>query len=209
MIGPSSSHTAAAVRIGLITRALLGEPVASARILLHGSFAHTGKGHGTDKALVAGLLGYDTADDRIRDALKIAEQAGMDVKFSMVDLGDDYHVNTARLTVTGESGLVFSVTASSVGGGNINVVEINGLPIQLSGEEYTLVTIHMDRPGVVAKATSILSENNVNISSMTVSRVEKGGMAAMAIAMDHQLPPGALDELREMAETVRVIPPIY
>lgn len=96
-----------------------------------------------------------------------------------------------------------------MGGGNINVVEINGLPIQLSGEEHTLVTIHMDRPGVVAKATSILSENNVNISNMTVSRVEKGGMAAMAIAMDHQLPPGALDELREMAETVRVIPPIY
>jgi L-serine dehydratase len=209
MIGPSSSHTAAAVRIGLISRAILGEPVTSAIIQLHGSYALTGKGHGTDKALIAGLLGFDAADERIRDALTLAEEQGTKVEFHKVDLGDDYHPNTVRLLIAGESGAHFEITAISVGGGNISVVELNRLHIQLSGEYHTLISIHNDRPGIVAKATALIAQNKVNISTMNVSRQRRGGLAAMAVEMDQPLPPEAVQELENEAQIVRIIPPIY
>jgi L-serine dehydratase len=209
MIGPSSSHTAAAVRIGQISRALLGEAVTNAVIQLHGSYALTGKGHGSDKALVAGLLGFDVADERIRDALKYAKEAGMTVKFRNVDLGDEYHPNTVRLLIEGTKGSHFEITAVSVGGGNISVSEINGLPIQLSGEYHTLITIHKDQPGIVARATAVIANHKVNISTMNVSRQRRGGLAAMAIEMDQPLPPEALQELEDRAQIVRLIPPIY
>ncbi len=209
MIGPSSSHTAAAVRIGQISRALLGEAVTKAVIQLHGSYALTGKGHGSDKALVAGLLGFDVADERIRDAFKYAEEAGMTVKFRNVDLGDEYHPNTVRLLIEGKSGAHFEITAVSVGGGNISISEINGLPIQLSGEYHTLITIHKDQPGIVARATAVIANHKVNISTMNVARQRRGGLAAMAIEMDQPLPPEALRELEDRAQIVRLIPPIY
>ncbi len=209
MIGPSSSHTAAAVRIGQITGALIGEKVEEARIQLHGSFASTGTGHGTDKALAAGLLGYKPDDPRIRGALMTAENEGIKITFEKIDLGDDYHPNTVRLTVKGVEGTEFTVTASSLGGGTISVVEINGLTLELSGENDTLVTIHDDRPGVVAQVTSIIAEHEVNISTMNVSRQKRGGKAVMAIELDHGLPEHAVTELEKVVETVRVIPPIY
>ena len=209
MIGPSSSHTAAAVRMGQITSALLKKPVKKAVVSLHGSFASTGKGHGTDKAIAAGLLGFDPADERIKNALKIAEEEGMDIQFRIVDLGDDYHPNTSRLEVEDEYRNSLVVTASSLGGGTISVVEINGLEIELSGEYDTLITIHRDKPGIVAKATTIIAEYDVNISSMKVTRERRGGQAIMAVEMDHSLPPEAIEKLEKIADTVRVIPPIY
>ena len=209
MIGPSSSHTAAAVRIGLISRAILGEPVTSALIQLHGSYALTGKGHGTDKALIAGLLGFDAADERIRDALTLAKKQGIKVEFHKVDLGDDYHPNTVRVLIAGETGAHFEITAISVGGGNISLVELNGLPIELSGEYHTLISIHNDRPGIVAKATALIALHKVNISTMNVSRQRRGGLAAMAVEMDQPLPPEAIQELENEAQIVRIIPPIY
>ena len=209
MIGPSSSHTAAAVRIGQITRSLMENPVKRAVVKFHGSFASTGRGHGTDKAIAAGLLGFDPADERIRDALEIAGKQDMDIVFENVDLGDDYHPNTARLEVQDALGNRIVVTASSLGGGTISVVEINGLKIELSGEYDTLITIHKDKPGIVAKATSIIAEYNVNISSMKVTRMRRGGQAIMAVEMDHALPNEAIEKLNAIADTVRVIPPIY
>ena len=209
MIGPSSSHTAAAVRIGLISRAILGEPVTSALVQLHGSYALTGKGHGTDKALIAGLLGFDAADERIRDALTLAQKQGIKVEFHKVDLGDDYHPNTVRLLIAGETGAHFEITAVSVGGGNISVIELNGLQIQLSGEYHTLISIHNDRPGIVAKATALIAKHRVNISTMNVSRQRRGGLAAMAVEMDQPLPPEAAQELENEAQIVRMISPIY
>lgn len=209
MIGPSSSHTAAAVRIGQISRAILGEVPTKAIIQLHGSYALTGKGHGTDKAIVAGLLGYDAADERIKDSLGFAKTKKMKVEFQKVDLGDEYHPNTVRLLVNGTSGVHFEITAISVGGGNIGVVEINGLPIRLSGEYHTLISIHSDRPGIVARATSIIAQNKVNISTMYVSRQRRGGLAAMSIELDQPLPPRAVKELENVAQIVRLIPPIY
>ncbi|MFX1575850.1 MAG: L-serine ammonia-lyase, iron-sulfur-dependent subunit beta [Promethearchaeota archaeon] len=209
MIGPSSSHTAAAVRIGQISRAILGEPVKKAIIQLHGSYALTGKGHGTDKAVIAGLMGFDAADERIKSSLELAKDKGMAVKFQKVDLGDDYHPNTIRLLIEGDSKTHFEITAISVGGGNISIVEINRLPITLSGEYHTLISIHSDRPGIVAKATAVIAKNKVNISNMHVSRQHRGGLAAMAVEMDQPLPPEALAELENEAQIVRLIPPIY
>lgn len=209
MIGPSSSHTAAAVRIGLVSRAILGEPVKKAIIQLHGSYALTGKGHGTDKAIIAGLMGFDTADERIKSSLEIAKEDGILVKFQKVDLGDEYPPNTLRLLIEGESKMHFEITAVSVGGGNISVIEINGLSIRLSGEYHTLISIHSDRPGVVAKATAVIAQNKVNISTMNVSRQHRGGLAAMAVEMDQPLPPKAITELANDAQIVRLIPPIY
>ncbi len=209
MIGPSSSHTAAAVRIGQITRSLLKTPVKKAVVKLHGSFASSGKGHGTDKAIAAGLLGFDPADKRIRDALSLAREAGMIIEFQNVDLGDDYHPNTARIEVEDEYENSLVVTASSLGGGTISVMEINGLEIELSGEYDTLITIHRDKPGVVAKATTIIAEYDVNISSMKVTRARRGGQAIMSVEMDHSLPPEAIEKLEKITDTVRVMPPIY
>ncbi len=209
MIGPSSSHTAAAVRIGKICRAILGEPVKKAIIQLHGSYALTGKGHGTDKAVVAGLLGFDAADERIKSSLQLAKDQRMAVEFQKVDLGDEYHPNTIRLLLEGKTQSRFEITAISVGGGNIGIVEINGLPIRLSGEYHTLISIHSDRPGIVAKATAVIAQNKVNISTMYVSRQRRGGLAAMAVEMDQPLPDDAVSELANEAQIVRLIPPIY
>ena len=209
MIGPSSSHTAAAVRIGQISLAIMGESVVEAIIQLHGSYALTGKGHGTDKAIIGGLLGYDAADERIKESFAIAKERGMKVKFQKVDLGEDYHPNTLRLLLAGLSGMHFEITAVSVGGGNISIIEINGLPIQLSGEYHTLITIHNDRPGIVAKASALIAQSKVNISTMHVSRQRRGGLAAMAVEMDQPLPSNVIHELKDQAQIVRIIPPIY
>jgi L-serine dehydratase len=209
MLGPSSSHTAGAVYIGRMGRALLGELPVQALIQLHGSFALTGKGHGTDKAIVAGLLGFNPDDERIPRALELAKEAGMLVKFRKVDLGEDYHPNTARLLLEDSKGTRLEITASSVGGGNISVDQLNGLPVRLSGEAHTLVTIHKDQPGVVAKTTALLAKHGVNISTMNVSREQRGGFAAMAIEMDQPLPPEALRELEPWVQMVRLIPPLY
>jgi L-serine dehydratase len=209
MIGPSSSHTAAATRIGKIIRELVGEPIKEAHILLHGSFASTGIGHGTDKALVAGLMGFDPDDERIRDAQSIASEQGMKYEFEKGDLGDEYHPNTTRIKAVGVNGTTFTVTASSLGGGNIAVNEINGLNLELSGEYNTLVTIHSDERGVVAKVTSIIADYDVNISSMNVSRTTRGGQAIMAVEMDQTLPEEAIKELDSVVRIARFIPPIY
>jgi L-serine dehydratase len=209
MIGPSSSHTAGAVRIGKIAGAILGEPAAKAVIYLHGSYALTGKGHGTDRAIVAGLLGYGAADERIPKACEIAKEKGILVKFRHVDLGDDYHPNTARLLLQSTKGTSFEITAISVGGGNISVIEINGLPIKLSGEYYTLITIHKDQPGIVAQASDIIAKNKVNIATANVTRQRRGGLAAMAIEMDQPLPLEAVKQLEKVAQIVRFIHPVY
>jgi len=209
MIGPSSSHTAAAARIGKIIREFVGEPIKEAHILLHGSFASTGIGHGTDKALVAGLMGFDPDDERIRDAQSIASEQGMKYELEKGDLGDEYHPNTTRIKAVGVNGTTFTVTASSLGGGNIAVNEINGLKLELSGEYNTLVTIHSDERGVVAKVTSIIADYAVNISSMNVSRTTRGGQAIMAVEMDQTLPEEAIKELDSVVRIARFIPPIY
>lgn len=187
MVGPSSSHTAGAVRIGLAARKLLGEEPAHADISLHGSFALTGHGHGTDCALVAGLLGMQPDDLRIPDSFKEAEKCGLTVKLSAVQLRN-VHPNTARLQLTGVNGRTLDVVAESIGGGRIRIVSIDGIDANFSGEHNTLIVHNQDVPGHVAAVTTALMQRHVNIASMQLYRSEQGGYAVMILECDQPIP---------------------
>ena len=189
MVGPSSSHTAGAVRIGRIARRLLSEGTpACAQIELSGSFAATGRGHGTDLALIAGLLGMQTDDERIASSFACAREAGMTFSFSHVQLRGE-HPNTAKLTLTAKSGKVLSVIASSLGGGRISVVELNGLRVRFSGDLPTLIVQNRDQPGHVSDVTSMLARKAVNIATLQLYRDHPGGNAVMIIEIDKAVPP--------------------
>ncbi len=183
MIGPSSSHTAGAVRLGSLARAVFGHEISAANIGLHGSFASTGSGHGTDLALVAGLLGMAPDDARIRDSLTLARESGLDVTFEVVDLGEA-HPNTACLTLSAPGGSTMKVRGSSLGGGDVMVTRIDDYDVEITGDLPVLAVAHIDRPGKIAAVSSILAEAGVNIASMTVSRERRGAGALMLIETD-------------------------
>jgi L-serine dehydratase len=187
MVGPSSSHTAGACRIGLLVRGLVGGTPERARIELHGSFARTGEGHGTDKALAGGLLGFRPDDERLRDALDIMEREGLDFRFEKTTLADDAHPNTVRLTVE-RAGQTATVIGSSLGAGRIRLSEIDGYPVELTGHLPTIVLVAADQPGSVARIAGILAEKQVNLATMRLTRKERGGDAFMVIECDE--PPG-------------------
>ncbi len=195
MIGPSSSHTAGAARIGRVARRLLGEPLARADIGFHGSFAKTWKGHGTDRAVIGGLLNMDVDDTRLRDSLAIAEAEGLAYTFEAVTLRDA-HPNTMVIRAVGKSGARVEVRGASVGGGTIRVDSIDGLEVAFSGEENTLIIRHTDAPGVIAQATGLIARAGVNIATMRLFRQEEGGSAIMVLELD-ELPDGTtVDALR-------------
>lgn len=183
MVGPSSSHTAGACRIGLLARALVGGTPQSARIELHGSFARTGEGHGTDKAIVGGLLGFRPDDERLRRALDIAEQEGLDYRFEKTTIAENAHPNTTRITLErGEfSGVI---VASSLGAGRILVTEIDGFPVEVTGGFHAIVLVAEDRPGSIARICGIIAEEGINLATMRVTRKERGGDAFMVLQLD-------------------------
>ena len=183
MIGPSSSHTAGAARIGLMARTLLGQPPVSAEILLHGSFAKTYKGHGTDRALVAGILGMSPDDERLRDALTIAADEGVTITFTPTEFADS-HPNTAEIHLTAADDSSASLRGASVGGGRIEIVRVNDMPVSLTGEYFTLIVIHKDAPGAIAEVTRILTHYSGNICHFDLSRKSRGGEAIMTLSMD-------------------------
>ncbi len=183
MIGPSSSHTAGACRLGELARAIFGGTPARAHILLHGSFASTGAGHGTGLALVAGLLGMHPDDARIPSAFELAQEADLVFDFAEQDLGDA-HPNTAVFILEDDTGRHMSVRGSSLGGGDVVVTRIDDYDVELTGDLPVIVVAHLDRPGEIASVTSILAETHVNIASMQVSRERKGANALMLIATD-------------------------
>ena len=176
MVGPSSSHTAGAVRIGRMARTLLGERPVKAEIGLHGSFAETGQGHGTDRALVAGLLGMKPDDLEIPRSFELAAERGMDVSFRTVQLREA-HPNTAVLTVEGKSGETLTVQAASTGGGRIRVDRLNGVEVSFTGAFNTLVVHHQE-----------LAVGGVNIANMSLCRNRRGGDVLTIIETDHKLP---------------------
>ena len=178
MVGPSSSHTAGAARIGSMGRTLLGEDVAEARIGLHGSFAETGFGHGTDRALLAGLLGMKPDDLRIPNAYQEA--------------------NTALLELTGKSGKQMTLQASSVGGGAIVVNKIDGINVSFTGEFNTLIVRNQDESGSVAAITSILSQLRINVANMSVNRHRRGGDALMVIETDQHIKRNQVEFLAQL-----------
>ena len=176
MIGPSSSHTAGAARIGRVTLALLGAPAVRADILLHGSFAKTYRGHGTDKAL-------KTDDERIRFAPELAADSGLQVRISTGEI-EGAHPNTARITLTDAAGHQASLQGSSIGGGNILITQVNGMDVLITGQYPTLIVLHRDAPGTIAAVTEVVAETGANICSFRLSRQEKGGDAVMNIELD-------------------------
>lgn len=189
MIGPSSSHTAGAARLGKMARLILGEAVQNARIKLHGSFRDTYRGHGTDRALIAGLLGYEADDDRVRDSFQYARETGMEFSFSPVMLRN-VHPNTVVFELTGVSGRVVKVTGSSIGGGAIEISEIGDYQVQLDGTYPSIVIVSLDVPGILAKVASVFSIYAINIALMKQSRHGKGsaGEDMMIFETDQQLP---------------------
>ncbi len=203
MVGPSSSHTAGAVRIGYITRKLLGEKPMQAKLLLHGSFAATGRGHGTDRALVAGLLGMKPDDERIPQSFEIAEKEKLEVSVSAVTLRN-VHPNTAVLRVKGVSGRELEVVASSLGGGRIKICRLDGIETNFSGDCPTLVVHNMDQPGHVSEVTFLLARYNVNIATMQLYRDVRGGYAVMVLECDQPIPAAPLESLSKMDGILKI-----
>jgi len=196
MVGPSSSHTAGACRIGLLARGLVDGTHEKATIELHGSFARTGEGHGTDKAIVAGLMGFRPDDERIRDALTIAEKEGLDYRFEKTKLGDDgiTHPNTARLTVSHGSQEA-QLIGSSLGAGRILISEINGFPVEVTGHFHTVVLVAEDIRGSIATIARILADAGVNIAQLKLTRKQRGGDAFIVIDLDDHPPQKIIDEI--------------
>ena len=203
MVGPSSSHTAGAVRIGLVTRHLLAQEPVSATITLHGSFSATGTGHGTQKAIIAGLLGMLQDDIRIPQSDVIADQLGFKYKFEYKTI-KDAHPNTALINVVGKNGRDIEVQASSIGGGRILINKIDGIFVNFSGEQNTLIVHNIDQPGHVAEVTSTLSHKSVNIATIQLFRDARGGYAVMVIETDQDIPIESIDWLNHLEGVIKV-----
>lgn len=209
MIGPSSSHTAGASRAGLVARRLLGEEPVCAKITLYGSFAMTYSGHGADRAIIGGLLGYRSDDTRIRDSFRHAKEQGLSFSFeiSQEDMG---HPNTARIRLTGDRGGNVDVVVRSVGGGVVNVVEINGGEVLFSAEYDTTVIFNVDKPGTIAQISAVFAKYGINIAFMRVFRKYEGKEAIMVIETDQKTDKTAVEELRRSQNILKVItiPPL-
>ncbi|MGL5439913.1 MAG: L-serine ammonia-lyase, iron-sulfur-dependent subunit beta [Filifactoraceae bacterium] len=184
MIGPSSSHTAGALRIALLARKIAGADIAKVEFVLFGSFAYTYKGHGTDKALLAGIMGFDTEDLRIRESFKIADEKGLIYKFTPDTETEVTHSNTVEIKIESSEGDKISITGKSIGGGNVVVTAIDDVEIDFTGEYQTIMVKQLDKPGVVAHITNSLSTFNINIAFMKLFRNEKGLEAYTIIEVD-------------------------
>jgi L-serine dehydratase len=199
MVGPSSSHTAGACRLGLLARCLVGGSPERARIELHGSFARTGEGHGTDKAIVGGLLGFRPDDERIREALEIAEREGLDYRFEKTTLGEEneVHPNTVRITVE-RGGRTSTMLGSSLGAGRVLVTQIDGYPVEVTGNYNTIVLVAEDIPGSVARIATILAEDEINIATLRLTRKARGGDAFMVIEVDERPDEKVREDIRAL-----------
>lgn len=201
MIGPSSSHTAGAVRIGKVVHSIFGEIPDEVTFHLYNSFAKTYKGHGTDKALVAGIMGMDTDNPDIKRSLEIAHQKGIKIYWDISKDSNAPHPNTVKISVK-KADKSMSVTGVSIGGGNIQVTELNGFSVSLSMNTPTIITVHQDIPGMIAKVTDILSSSNINIATMNVTRESAGEKAIMIIEVDSR-------ECQDAVKSIAKIPNIH
>ena len=204
MVGPSSSHTAGAARIGLISKKLFGKEIREAKIFFSGSFLDTGKGHGTDKALLAGLLGMKVDDENIPNSFEIAKERGVKFSFAGIDLGD-VHPNTVKIILIGDEGVnPLEIVASSIGGGCIQINELDGIQVNFCGDYPTLIVHNVDKPGHVADVTSLLAHEQVNLATMQLYRKGRGGNAVMVIECDREVPEHIISYLRYMSGILKV-----
>lgn len=204
MVGPSSSHTAGAVRIGYVARKLLGEPVKKAIINLYGSFLATGEGHGTRNALMAGLLGMKTDDSRIPDSFEYAIKDGVEYSFGEADL-KNAHPNSVELILEGVSGRKINIVGESIGGGRINITRIDGQTVSFSGEYPTIIVHNEDKPGLVSEVTGRLAKLSINIATMQLYRSNRGGEAVMIVECDQEVNADSVDNLSELPGVKNVI----
>lgn len=203
MVGPSSSHTAGAVRIGLVARQLFGQQPDKAVVYLHGSFAATGKGHGTDRALIAGLLGMRPDDLGIPDSFEIAKERGMDFVIEPRELRDA-HPNTARIMMEADNGKKLEIQAYSIGGGRIRVSMLDGMDVNFSGETHTLIVRNQDQPGCITDVSTVLNLCGINIATMQVFRARRGGSAVMVVETDQVVPESAIEMLERRQGILKV-----
>jgi L-serine dehydratase len=203
MIGPSSSHTAGAARIGRVARTLFGQLPKKAIISLYGSFAKTYKGHGTDFAIVAGLLDFDTFDERMPQSLDIAREMGLEVVFRIEEAVMD-HPNTVKINLYNDDNEL-ELVGISIGGGTIEITELNSFPLKLTGEHPAILVVHQDRFGIISAVTNVLSKHEINIGHMEVSRLEKGEMALMVIEVDQNIDEMVIKELQHLSNVSQII----
>ena len=203
MVGPSSSHTAGAVRIGFVARKLLGEEVKKAEILLYGSFLATGKGHGTDRALIAGLLGMQPDDERVPFSFEEAQNAGMEFLFGEANL-KEANPNSGVLLLTGESGKEIEIIGASLGGGRMKICKIDGYEANFCAEYPTLIVQNLDQPGCVATVTTMLSQLGINIATLQLYRDSRGGDAVMVVECDREVPLDSIAWLEKQSGIDRV-----
>lgn len=197
MVGPSSSHTAGAVSMALLARKLFPAEIKKVEFTLYGSFAKTYRGHGTDRALLGGIMGFETDDLRIRDSLSIAKERNLDYHFSIGQDTGEEHPNTADIDMTGVNGERLFVRGVSIGGGKVKIVRLNQIDVDFTGEYSTLIISQTDRPGVVAHITKVLSEREVNIAFMRLFREEKGAKAFTVVESDERIPDEVVEQIQE------------
>lgn len=203
MVGPSSSHTAGAVRIGYVCRKLMGEKIVTADIGLYGSFLLTGKGHGTPQAIVAGLLGLTPDDAKIPNSFEIAKAQGLKFTIGEAKL-KEAHPNSVLLKLTGESGKELEVIGESLGGSIINIAQIDGLPANISGDYPTLIASNMDVPGMVAKVSKVLFEAKINIAQMHLYRASRGKNSVLIAECDQEIESKTLNDIRDLDGIMKV-----
>ncbi|MCD8024450.1 MAG: L-serine ammonia-lyase, iron-sulfur-dependent subunit beta [Candidatus Gastranaerophilales bacterium] len=200
MVGPSSSHTAGALRLGLLAGRIFGSGLKNVEFHLYNSFAKTGKGHGTQNALIAGLLGLNTDDEKIKSSPLLAMERGLEYNFSYFD---DYnrHPNSVDFIMSDKNGLKITVKGSSIGAGEVVIEEINGYSFNLRGDYPTLLLMYKDTPGMIYRVANLIQSRSINIASMICDRAQKGAGASMGICLDSSLS----DEVYEQIEKIEDI----
>lgn len=205
MIGPSSSHTAGAARIAFLAQKMLNGPLKKVTFTLYGSFARTYHGHGTDRALLGGIMGFSTDDMRIRNSFEIATNQGLEYSFIPNSEETDIHPNTVDIWMENASGQQLTIRGESLGGGKVRIVEINHVDVDFTGEYSAVIVIQKDVPGVVAYITKCLSEKQVNIAFMRLFRESKGHTAYTIVESDGQLPENIAEMIRQHQHVLDVM----
>ncbi len=197
MVGPSSSHTAGAASIARLAWKMVNEKIKRVKFTLYGSFAQTYRGHGTDRALLGGMMGFETDDVRIRDSFEIAEKEGIEFSFDANTVETDVHPNTVDMEIEDVAGRVLTVRGESLGGGKVKLTRINGVKVHFTGEYQAIIVVHKDHPGVISKITNVFGKQHVNIAFLRVYRETKGGDAYMIIESDEEITASAVEEIEK------------
>ena len=205
MIGPSSSHTAGAAIIAFLAQKMISPPLVKVDFTLYGSFAKTYKGHGTDRALLGGIMGFSADDTRIRDSFRIAEERGLEFSFTPNEEETEVYPNTVDISMENEAGRKMVIRGESLGGGKVRIVRINQVKVEFTGEYSAVIVIHQDKPGVAAHITKCLSDMNINIAFMRLFRKEKGAVAYTIVESDERLPKEIGEKIRENANVHEVM----